>query len=304
MRFVGATGADHEGAMVALKIPPEVANQLEIPGGEPADDMHITLAYFKDKAADRNDWGSLHDMLGNIAAQHLPLSGAIGGQGKFVHDEGKHPHWASVDIPGLEDLHHHLVGKLEQAGFPVSHDHGFTPHVTLKYADPEEDIPQVVKGQIPLEFNHVTLHTGGDQKDLGPAPMEKAATQDWGQAEPEYGDYAIQYGSHHHLTGDPSYNVYHLRNDGTKALGQFAHPHEAYEAVDQHQEKSGYFPNVWHMDSAGDLHEPDTDYGAWQGNPPKAHRKEIFQTNQYNPFDEKGDTDSLVRNAGIEHVWI
>ena len=54
--FVKKAEADMQGSMLALPIPINIANAIKMDGGEPPELMHITLAYFKDKAADRDDW--------------------------------------------------------------------------------------------------------------------------------------------------------------------------------------------------------------------------------------------------------
>ncbi len=76
--------ADMQGAMFALQVPINIANAIKIDGGEPPDLMHITLAYFKDKAADRDDW----DQAIEIGKQYdFRLSGTIVGYDTFDNDE-------------------------------------------------------------------------------------------------------------------------------------------------------------------------------------------------------------------------
>jgi hypothetical protein len=137
-----ASGANHAGAMVALYIDAANAKALAVDGGEPAEDLHITLAYFDDQATDRSDWETIHALVANISAKHLPLSGVIGGQGVFATPDG-HAHWAHPDVPGIEDLRHDLVHALDLAGFEVRKDHSFTPHITLAYTEPSADAPEV-----------------------------------------------------------------------------------------------------------------------------------------------------------------
>lgn len=159
-----ASGANHDGAMVALFLDPANAAALAVDGGEPADDLHITLAYFDDEASDRQDWDSIHTLVENVAAKHLPLGGIIGGQGVFATPDG-HAHWAHPDVPGIEDLRHDLVHALDLAGFEVRKDHSFTPHITLAYTDPDADAPPVAYGS-EVSFDKLTLAVGGDMTQL------------------------------------------------------------------------------------------------------------------------------------------
>lgn len=155
--------ADHSGAMVALFLDAATAAELAIPGGEPAESLHITLAYFEDAGGDRADWDVIHALVANIGAKHLPLAGRIGGQGVFRND-GTEVHWAAPDIPGLSDLRTELVHALDLAGFEVRKDHGFTPHVTLAYTDPGAPAPLVDTHDV--SFDRLTLAVGGDMTEL------------------------------------------------------------------------------------------------------------------------------------------
>ena len=87
--------ADMSGAMLGLAVPMNVAQQIAMEGGEPAELMHITVAYFKDAAADRDDW----DQMLEIAKRHnFALSGEITGYGTFDNDEVVL--WAQPENPG------------------------------------------------------------------------------------------------------------------------------------------------------------------------------------------------------------
>lgn len=127
-----ANGADMEGAMIAVFIPKDVASKIKVRGGEDVENMHVTLAYFTDKAADRDDWDEVKKICETIANQTAPLSGKIGGVGLFQNDDGD-VLWASPSVPGLAELRQKVVEACEDAGFTVSDEHGWVPHITLKY---------------------------------------------------------------------------------------------------------------------------------------------------------------------------
>lgn len=144
------SAADKDGAMVALFIPSDVGEKLKVKSGEPVEDMHITLAYFAEKAADRDDWDKVTRIVEQIAKNHSELKGKINGAGIFSNDVDVL--WAAPSVPGLAELRDDIVEACEDAGFTVSTDHGWTPHITLKY-DFKGKLPVV---EIP-EFHLDTL---------------------------------------------------------------------------------------------------------------------------------------------------
>lgn len=171
-----ASGADHQGAMVAVFVEPDVASKLAVEGGEPASDLHVTLAYFDAGAGDRQDWTAIHDLVANIGKKHLPLYGAVQGRGEFYADGASKVHWASPDVPGLGALREELCAALDLAGFEVRHDHGFTPHITLMY-DETGDMEAPVVGKHDLSFDRLTLAVGGDMTSLAAKPtIERVAS--------------------------------------------------------------------------------------------------------------------------------
>jgi HK97 family phage portal protein len=154
-----AKAADRQGAMVALYPAPHVAEALAQPGGEPPDQLHLTLAYLGD-AADIEDEQGLLAVVEGWAAATPPLSGHVSGVGQFT--AGPDPvTYASADLPGLPDARQRLVDQLDRAGYPASGEHGFTPHITLAYdeLDPEVD-------NHPLEFDRATVTLAGERQSF------------------------------------------------------------------------------------------------------------------------------------------
>lgn len=130
--------ADHSGAMIALYIPADKAKLLAVDDGEPAEDLHVTLAYFADAAADRDDWEVARRVAAEVAREHPSLSGEVSGFGEFRNDDGP-VHWVGLDAPGLVELVVDLREKLAGAGFEINDDHGFQPHITVAYGDTDLD---------------------------------------------------------------------------------------------------------------------------------------------------------------------
>lgn len=126
-----------DGVMVALVPPHEVAEQLALQDGQPVDDLHITMAYLGN-AADytREQLKLLPQVVGAWAVRHRPVSVRIGGIGKFNNAfKGQHVLWAAADIPGGAQMHADLARYLEGHGYRLPSEHGWTPHMTLRYVD-------------------------------------------------------------------------------------------------------------------------------------------------------------------------
>jgi HK97 family phage portal protein len=152
--------ADHAGAMIALYPPLEIASALAVADGEPTADLHLTLAYLG-AAADLAETDRLEAIVEGFAASTAPLSGAVAGVGHF--DTGPEPvTYASADVPNLAAVRERLVEVLARGGFEPSAEHGFTPHITLAYADVDPDLPS----ELPLEFTTLSLVLAGERSDF------------------------------------------------------------------------------------------------------------------------------------------
>ena len=152
---VSAAAYGGDGGMIAFVLPPEVSSKLRVPGGNPEDELHVTLAYLGEdvppEVADR----AASALDGIEQSYSIPTT--LGGRGTFDPD-GDPVHYASVDAPGIEYLWAEIVDRLNRAGVAVPTEHGFTPHVTLKYGDmPESDWPD-----LPVEttLGRIELRTG------------------------------------------------------------------------------------------------------------------------------------------------
>lgn len=134
-----ATEANMNGAMVALVPPESVLQALAIPGGEPIENMHFTVAYLGDKAD--LDLDRLEQAVNAFAMGAQPLAGRIGGYGVFCNDDAQ-VIVALGDFPGLAEWRNRLLEYLSDAGFVLPGDHDFTPHMTLQYVtDGDATVP-------------------------------------------------------------------------------------------------------------------------------------------------------------------
>ena len=154
---ISASAYSGDGSMVAVFLPTDVAGQLAVYGGNDPSDLHVTLAYLGE--ADAVTVAKAAQVARSVASGFPSLEGEINGLGAFTAgDDGRHPVWASVDVPGLSEFRSALVDALEASGVPVSKDHGFAPHVTLTYSsDPESDLESMDLGlPVPVAFDTVT----------------------------------------------------------------------------------------------------------------------------------------------------
>ncbi|MEU1355301.1 2'-5' RNA ligase family protein [Streptomyces cinnamoneus] len=165
------------GAMVALYLPANTASRIAHPQGTAARDLHITLAYLGD--ADKIP-GHPDDLAGIVAAAldgAAPLSGTIGGIGRFPDSGDGEPAFVPVDVPGLTELRERVVQALALSPLSAAlrTTHGFTPHVTLGY-----DLPENLTAvpPIPVAFDTVHVVRGPDSTPIrltGPAASEPTA---------------------------------------------------------------------------------------------------------------------------------
>jgi len=127
--------AHYTGAMAAIFLPARVAASvaLDDPAALPPDELHITLAYLGDTAAETMDREAARRVVREIAAGAPPIEGLINGQGRFIVDEteGQYAHFLTFDSPALPEMRQKLVDALKAAGIAPVENHGFTPHITL-----------------------------------------------------------------------------------------------------------------------------------------------------------------------------
>jgi 2'-5' RNA ligase len=156
--------AEHTGIMVALIIPPGEAVDLALdgPDAEPAEDLHITLAYLGDVATveDPNRFTTtVLEVIHDIAVKYDLIEGQIGGYGRF-YGADKDPVVLLYDAPELPEIRQAIVEGLAMQGLPVAKDHGFTPHITLAYIPDGQDTPLNRSEPRPLAFDTITFCFG------------------------------------------------------------------------------------------------------------------------------------------------
>ena len=163
------------GMMLAFLLDPATAAQLALPGGENPADMHVTLAYLGDTEEQPDDDlfrphtspFKIRSAIAAVASETKPLAGRIAGIGRFTSQDDKDtptPVYAGVDMPGLAEFRTAIVKRIEETGYFVAGDHGFTPHITLAYIDADAGMPIDDIPALPLIFDTVCLAVGDDRR--------------------------------------------------------------------------------------------------------------------------------------------
>ncbi|MDD5417239.1 MAG: 2'-5' RNA ligase family protein, partial [Candidatus Aenigmarchaeota archaeon] len=129
--------ANHTGAMLAIPVPSDVAGRIALPGGEPVEDLHITLFFFGDAAdvAPKGREAIIYTALG-ASAGCGPFEVVLDGTGLFPNNPER-PFFARVHSPGLEELRARIAKAFDEADIDYSRDYEYRPHCTLKYLGEE-----------------------------------------------------------------------------------------------------------------------------------------------------------------------
>lgn len=168
--------ADDEYGGIAIMFYPDPsdAKQLSLTEGTSAPDLHITLGYFGKTEAGGgtvDDAEFREDLLyvtREVAARLKPFEVNINGIARFSADDND-PVVALADSPVLEDARRMLVEVCESENIKLVRNHGYTPHMTLGFADHDTDIP--LRRWIPrkIRITNIVLGYGRDYTyiDLG-----------------------------------------------------------------------------------------------------------------------------------------
>jgi len=171
----------HTGGMIALI--PEDPAALAVPGGDPEDQLHVTLAYLGDDVSNLSDAtrSALKQHVQQFAQATPPVQARIMGHALWNPDGGPDGDMESCAVyqlqphPALDEIRDFaLMGAKEHLGADMPEQHpGFLPHVTAGYGIK----PDALSYTGPVTFNRVRLALGGENHDFeltpgygGPAP--------------------------------------------------------------------------------------------------------------------------------------
>jgi 2'-5' RNA ligase len=159
----------HPGAMVCLVVSDETRDMLRgLVRDAEAD--HVTLCYLASDAAEiENRKAMLIQALTNIARMGDGVEGWLGGLARFnasAGSDGQDVIVALVDSPDLPGLHAAIAQAVEFCGIESPSEHGFIPHITLAYVDPESATPRISIPREPVVFDALTLVWAGERIDI------------------------------------------------------------------------------------------------------------------------------------------
>ncbi|HSS39368.1 MAG TPA: 2'-5' RNA ligase family protein [Polyangia bacterium] len=127
-----------DGTMLAIYPPPDIAAALALPGGLDPNDLHVTVAY-TGTTADTDAQDLIAAALD--AARTLgPFTAHVSGSARFTGGE-QDVLVALIDAPELEDLRRATLDALAAHGIEVPRQHGYTPHLSRIYLEPDEPDP-------------------------------------------------------------------------------------------------------------------------------------------------------------------
>jgi 2'-5' RNA ligase len=160
----GEADDEHTTLMIGYLLPATFAQQLAVPGGEPPEDLHITLC-FCGELSELDPWCIAQAMVAvqGLAREMGPMKGKISGVGRFLGDDGMDAVYASVDVEGLSALRAMVRSRLAACGVPVATDHDFNPHVTLKYVPTGEDAGNIAVEPLPFQVDNLTVFQGNQR---------------------------------------------------------------------------------------------------------------------------------------------
>ena len=156
-----ANPGNSQGVMVAFWLTPEQSRELTIPGFEPPEQLHLTLAYLG-KISDDIDRQALQDAVASFADTHGPILGTISGKGQFTTPDGIAV-VALVDAPGLGAFRVALVEALGLVGIETRSEHDFTAHITLAYVPTQGEADQLkVPSGISVGWQKIAVSWGNE----------------------------------------------------------------------------------------------------------------------------------------------
>jgi hypothetical protein len=163
--LVGNDDPAHTGAMLALVPSVEDTQRLAADGGEPAEELHCTIAYLG--KADQFDAAARQQLIAatTAAVQGMPVIDADA-FGLAAFGQGGDEPCNVLNVGGvmLDAAHQFLT---ESVPFEAPGQHApWNAHVTLEYSDDLGRLKQLVDRLGPIRFDRVRLAIGGDVVDI------------------------------------------------------------------------------------------------------------------------------------------
>lgn len=162
----------HDGVMLALMLPPSIAemvavNGMELPPGVdalPPYEMHVTLCYLGDALQVDNQKLNILKAVSDYAQMYQAITGRLNGCGRFVetHIEDTEALYLNFDSPALTKFRAGLYEVLRGLVL-LEERHGYTPHVTLAYVPKGTELK--IETALPLDvtIDAVTVAWGEER---------------------------------------------------------------------------------------------------------------------------------------------
>lgn len=167
---VRAAAVEHTGAMVALIPTPDDATRLAVDDGEPAAELHVTLAYLGAAA----DWttDTRAEVVGLVQAASADLPAvAADGFALSLFNPGDATDREPCVVLGLSGadittVHDAVTTALASvAGIPEQHQ-PWHPHITLAYTADPAGLAALTDRVGPVSFDRIRVAFGGDHTDI------------------------------------------------------------------------------------------------------------------------------------------
>ncbi len=152
-------------AWIDLPLPGGVAELLAIPGFEPVDDLHLTLAFFG-LASARDDWEVLAATLANFTHDYAAPFGEIDRYDYFPRQaNGDQVLFATVSMPSLLAMREALVEAIGPIFVPSADFGEWRPHITLANTKAEK-LPTPIEERLPIKtaLPVLSLHLGRENR--------------------------------------------------------------------------------------------------------------------------------------------
>jgi len=157
---------EHSGGGIFITLPTKLAKKFPTDGkaGEDDSPAHVTVLYVDDVKEKVSKKGKYLKAIEDVCKKTKPFKVTLGSTKSFPGEGEKKVYYASVDCKELHKFNAALKSKFETDKLSYSKKHkGFTPHVTIEYADSEEKSKhknKTMKGE--WEVRHVWLWGFGE----------------------------------------------------------------------------------------------------------------------------------------------
>ena len=170
--FADAEQAKQTGGMVALYPRSDYAEMLTVPGGEPTEDLHLTLVYLGQDVTGISDGGLWSDVA-TISFNYSEITASIFGHGVFNSIDDPCSVYLVGNSPEIDQLHTDVLQAAMQDFPELPEQHvPFHPHITAMYGNP----PLVGQYEGPIVFDRLGFVFAGEFQNIPLTGEARAAS--------------------------------------------------------------------------------------------------------------------------------